>query len=87
VTVPRNARLDDPAQLRNEQVALVGAHHQYAAERIRLQQPGEGIAVLPVVIDPFELVSYKLKSLVEAQCEIVSLGSVDLNRHVLSPAI
>jgi hypothetical protein len=43
VTVGRNACLDDPAQRRHEQVALVRAHHRYAAERIRLQQPAKAL--------------------------------------------
>src|SRR5215510_13611324 len=84
MTITRNAALDGTSELRDEHIALVGTHHQHTSERIRFQQPSEGVTVLPVRIEPLELVSYEVESFVELKREVLSPGPVNLDRHVSS---
>ena len=73
---------DRPAQLRHEEIALVGAEHQHTAERIPLQQARERIAILLVRVERGELVGDNVHRLVESGRQAARLLSIDLNRDM-----
>lgn len=72
---------DGAAQLWDEEIALVGAEHQHAAERVPFQQARERVAVLAVRIETGELVDDQVDRLVETCRQRAGSRMIDLDRH------
>lgn len=83
MTPRRHGRRKDLAKHRHEQVALVRSKHPDPLQGILLEQAGKGIAILPGLIQAFELVAHQLESLVEALSHDACRPPVDLNGHIL----
>ncbi|MFN8043443.1 MAG: hypothetical protein U0S13_08875 [Mycobacterium sp.] len=61
---------DGAPQQRDEQITLIGAHHQHPPQRIWLQHPREGVVVLLMRIEAVELVAHDLQRVVQLWAQL-----------------
>ena len=81
----RNGFGGDFAQGRDEMVPLIGAAHPHASKRVVFENPREGVPVLRIAVQAFELVAHQRQRFVESKRQIAGHRGVNRYRHGASP--